>query len=62
MENNLTDFSYNTILTLSRSGIATISDLARMSNDEIARIRGLGRKGYNEIIERLGRVGNEKQD
>ena len=56
MKNDLTIFRYSTILTLTRAGITTFAELEQMSNEEIANIRGLGRRGYNEILEKLGRT------
>lgn len=49
-------FRYSTILALSRAGLTTFAELERMSNEEIAQIRGLGRRGYDEILEKLGRT------
>ena len=43
------------MLTLTRNGISTIAELEAMSNAEIANIRGLGLRGYKEILEKLGR-------
>ena len=34
----------------------TFEELEKMSNAEIANIRGLGRRGYDEILEKLGRT------
>ena len=33
----------------------TKAELEQMTNEEIANIRGLGRRGYDEILEKLGR-------
>ena len=55
MKNDLTIFRYSTILTLTRAGITTFEELEKMSNAEIANIRGLGKRGYDEILEKLGR-------
>ena len=52
---DLTIFRYSTILTLTRAGISTFAELEQMSNAEIANIRGLGLRGYKEILEKLGR-------
>ena len=52
---DLTIFRYSTILTLTRNGISTIAELEAMSNEQIANIRGLGLRGYKEILEKLGR-------
>ena len=49
-------FRYSTILALSRAGLTTFAELERMSNAEIANIRGLGKRGYDEILEKLGRT------
>ena len=53
--NDFTIFRYSTILALSRAGITTFEELEKMSNAEIANIRGLGKRGYDEILEKLGR-------
>ena len=52
---DLTIFRYSTILTLTRNGISTFAELEAMTNTEIANIRGLGLRGYREILEKLGR-------
>ena len=54
-QHDLTIFRYSTILTLTRNGISTLAELEKMSNAEIANIRGLGKRGYDEILEKLGR-------
>jgi len=53
--NDFTIFRYSTILALSRAGLTTFAELEKMSNAEIANIRGLGKRGYDEILEKLGR-------
>ena len=55
MKNDLTIFRYSTMLTLTRNGISTIAELEAMTNEQIANIRGLGKRGYDEILEKLGR-------
>ena len=57
---DLTIFRYSTMLTLTRNGISTIAELESMTNEEIAHIRGLGKRGYDEILAVLGRNANEK--
>ena len=57
-KHDLTIFRYSTILTLTRAGISTFAELEAMSNAEIANIRGLGLRGYKEILEKLGRQTN----
>ena len=53
---DFTIFRYSIILALSRAGLTTFAELEKMSNEEIAQIRGLGRRGYYEILEKLGRT------
>ena len=55
MKNDLTIFRYSTILTLTRNGISTIAELEAMTNEDIGRLRGLGKRGYDEILAVLGR-------
>ena len=52
---DFTIFRYSTMLALTRAGITTFEELEKMSNAEIANIRGLGKRGYDEILEKLGR-------
>ena len=52
---DFTIFRYSTMLALTRAGITTFEELEKMSNEEIANIRGLGKRGYDEILEKLGR-------
>ena len=52
---DFTIFRYSTMLALTRAGITTFAELEKMSNAEIANIRGLGLRGYKEILEKLGR-------
>ena len=52
---DFTIFRYSTLLAPTRAGITTFEELEKMSNAEIANIRGLGKRGYDEILEKLGR-------
>ena len=52
---DFTIFRYSTMLALTRAGITTFEELEKMSNAEIANIRGLGKRGYDEILAVLGR-------
>ena len=54
-KHDLTIFRYSTILTLTRNGISTLADLEKMTNDDIRRLRGLGLRGYEEVMAVLGR-------
>ena len=55
MKNDLTIFRYSTMLTLTRNGISTLAELEVMTNEDIGRLRGLGKRGYDEILAVLGR-------
>ena len=55
MKTDLTIFRYSTMLALTRAGITTFAELEQMTDKEIANIRGLGKRGYDEILEKLGR-------
>lgn len=61
-KHDLTIFRYSTILTLTRNGISTIADLERMTNEDIQRLRGLGLRGYDEILAVLGRQDHDRQE
>ena len=54
-KHDLTIFRYSTMLTLTRNGISTLADLEKMTNEDIRRLRGLGLRGYEEIMAVLGR-------
>ncbi len=49
------DLSERTVRCLEHAGIDTVEELAAMSDEEIMRIRDMGRKGYEEIRAALGR-------
>ena len=61
-KHDLTIFRYSTILTLTRNGISTLADLEKMTNEDIRRLRGLGLRGYNEILTVLGRQDPARQE
>ena len=52
---DFTIFRYSTMLAPTRAGITTFAELEQMTDKEIANIRGLGKRGYDEILEKLGR-------
>ena len=62
MKNDLTIFRYSTMLTLTRNGISTLAELEEMSNEDIGRLRGLGKRGYDEILAVLGRQDPARQE
>ena len=61
-KHDLTIFRYSTILTLTRNGISTLAELEQMTNEDIGRIRGLGMRGYKEILTVLGRHDPARQE
>lgn len=54
-KHDLTIFRYSTILTLTRAGISTFAELEAMNNEQIAQLRGMSKRGYDEILTVLGR-------
>ena len=62
MKNDLTIFRYSTMLTLTRNGISTIAELESMTNEQIAHLRGMGRRSYEEILAVLGRQDHDGQE
>ena len=58
-KHDLTIFRYSTILTLTRNGISTLAELEKMTSEDIRRLRGLGLRGYEEIMTVLGRHTDE---
>ena len=60
-KNDFSIFRYSTILALTRAGLTTFEELESMSNAEIAKIRGIGTRGYDEILEKLGRCTDGKK-
>ena len=54
-KHDLTIFRYSTMLTLTRNGISTIAELEEMTNEQIAHLRGMSRRSYEEILAVLGR-------
>lgn len=61
-KHDLTTFRYSTILTLTRNGISTLADLEQMTNEDIRRLRGLGLRGYDEILAVLSRQDHDRQE
>ena len=62
MKNDLTIFRHSTILTLTRNGIDTLERLEGMTNEQIAHLRGMGRRSYDEILAVLGRQDPARQE
>lgn len=51
------DLSVRTVNCISRAGIHTVRDIFKRSKTDIAAIRNLGRKSYDELIDRLEELG-----
>ena len=54
-KHDLTIFRYSTMLILTRNGIDTLERLDGMTNEQIAHLRGIGRRSYEEILTVLER-------
>ena len=61
-KHDLTIFRYSTMLTLTRNGISTLAELEQMTNEQIANLRGMGKRGYDEILTVLGRQDSARQE
>ena len=59
---DFTIFRYSTILALSRAGLTTFAELESMTNEDIGRLRGLGKRGYDEILAVLGWQDHDGQE
>lgn len=53
------DFSVRSYNCLKRAGIDTMPELARLTYNELTKIRNLGRRSVNEIIDKLREYGYE---
>ena len=51
------DLSVRTVNCISRAGIHTVRDIFKRSKTDIAHIRNLGRKSYDELIDKLEELG-----
>jgi hypothetical protein len=51
------DLSVRTVNCISRAGINTVGDIFKRSKTDIASIRSLGRKSYDELMDRLEELG-----
>lgn len=50
------DFTVRTYNTLKRGGIDTVEELAKLSDDELMKIRNFGSRCLTEVHEKLGRA------
>jgi len=51
------DLSVRPLNCLKRAGIFTVEDLIRKTEDEMLKVRNLGRKSLDEVIEKLNKLG-----
>ena len=50
-------FSVRTFNCLKRAGLDSLQDVANLTAEELTRVRNLGKKGYNEVVEELKKYG-----
>lgn len=53
------DFSYRTYDVLKKAGINTVDDIRKRSVSDFEKVRGMGRRSLNEIIEKMASLGFE---
>jgi len=53
------DLSVRLFNSLKRSGITTVGELLKLSEEEVMRLRSLGRKSFKELKEKLAEHGLE---
>ena len=51
------NISVRTYNCLKRHGVSTVGDLSKMTKEELTRIRNLGKRNYDEILEKLDNIG-----
>ena len=51
------NISVRTYNCLRRRGVSTVGDLAVMTKEELMRVRNLGKRNYDEILEKLDNIG-----
>ena len=51
------DLSVRPLNCLKRAGITTVEDLIKRSEDDMLKVRNLGRKSLDEVIEKLAGMG-----
>lgn len=54
------DFTVRTYNTLKRGGIDTVEELAKLSDDELMKIRNFGSRCLMEVHEKLGRASSSE--
>lgn len=56
---DILDLSARAEHCLQRAGIGTIGELCAMSQEELSRLRNMGKKSVEEVKAKLGKLGNE---
>jgi hypothetical protein len=51
------NLSVRSLVVLEQGGVKTIGQLSQLSQNQVLNLPNIGRKSYNEIIERLGEIG-----
>ena len=51
------DLSVRSFNCLKRAGINTVEDLTQMSEDDMMKVRNLGRKSIDEVVAKLNSLG-----
>ena len=51
------NISVRTYNCLKRHGISTVGDLAALTKEELMRVRNLGKRNHDEILEKLYNIG-----
>ena len=55
------DLSVRSFNCLKRAGINTVEDLINKSEDDMMKVRNLGRKSLEEVVEKLNSLGFQLQ-
>ena len=56
------DFTVRSYNCLKKAGVNTISDLTSMTYNELLKIKNLGKKSLNEIIDKMKELGYDLDD
>ena len=51
------NISVRTYNCLRRHGVSTVGELSEMTKEDLMRVRNLGRKNYDEVLEKLNNIG-----
>lgn len=51
------DISVRAYNCLKRHGVSTVGDLSKMTKEDLLKVRNLGQRNYDEIIQKLNNIG-----